>query len=226
MCERLKIADAGAEPDRRHCSAAATSRRSCWANGWRRTPRVLILDEPTRGIDVGAKSEIYALMDQLADQGVGDPDDLQRPGGNPRHERPRAGHARRPPRRRAARARHCPKRRSCTWPPEATIGHEEAGRHQRFPGDCVRGPAGFPRKRQLPAQSFQPRAAHWAVRHPQHCGRHAHHYRGHRPVGRVGGRLHFHDAVHPHGRAVGPRSPRCSLHWGWAPSLGLSTASS
>ncbi|MFO0863595.1 MAG: sugar ABC transporter ATP-binding protein [Gemmataceae bacterium] len=33
-------------------------------------PRVLILDEPTRGIDVGAKSEIYALMDQLAGQGV------------------------------------------------------------------------------------------------------------------------------------------------------------
>ena len=31
---------------------------------------VLILDEPTRGIDVGAKSEIYALMDDLARQGV------------------------------------------------------------------------------------------------------------------------------------------------------------
>ena len=36
-----------------------------------RQPRVLLLDEPTRGIDVGAKSEIYALMDQLAGQGVG-----------------------------------------------------------------------------------------------------------------------------------------------------------
>lgn len=35
-----------------------------------RTPRVLILDEPTRGIDVGAKSEIYALMDRLAQQGL------------------------------------------------------------------------------------------------------------------------------------------------------------
>ena len=33
--------------------------------------RVLILDEPTRGIDVGAKSEIYALMSQLAKQGLG-----------------------------------------------------------------------------------------------------------------------------------------------------------
>jgi ribose transport system ATP-binding protein len=35
-----------------------------------RRPRVLIFDEPTRGIDVGAKSEIYALMDQLAGEGV------------------------------------------------------------------------------------------------------------------------------------------------------------
>ena len=35
-----------------------------------RSPRLLILDEPTRGIDVGAKTEIYALMDQLAGQGV------------------------------------------------------------------------------------------------------------------------------------------------------------
>jgi ribose transport system ATP-binding protein len=33
-------------------------------------PRVLLLDEPTRGIDVGAKQEIYRLMEQLAEQGV------------------------------------------------------------------------------------------------------------------------------------------------------------
>ena len=35
-----------------------------------RTPRVLILDEPTRGVDVGARSEIYAVMDRLAADGV------------------------------------------------------------------------------------------------------------------------------------------------------------
>jgi ABC-type sugar transport system ATPase subunit len=34
-------------------------------------PRVLILDEPTRGIDVAAKAEIHALMNQLAQEGVG-----------------------------------------------------------------------------------------------------------------------------------------------------------
>jgi len=33
-------------------------------------PQILILDEPTRGIDVGAKSEIYALIDRLAKNGI------------------------------------------------------------------------------------------------------------------------------------------------------------
>lgn len=33
-------------------------------------PRVLLLDEPTRGIDIGAKQEIYLLMEELAAQGV------------------------------------------------------------------------------------------------------------------------------------------------------------
>ena len=34
-------------------------------------PRVLILDEPTRGIDVAGKSEVHKLVSQLADLGVG-----------------------------------------------------------------------------------------------------------------------------------------------------------
>lgn len=34
------------------------------------TPKVMILDEPTRGIDVGAKAEIYRLMRELADGGA------------------------------------------------------------------------------------------------------------------------------------------------------------
>jgi ribose transport system ATP-binding protein len=34
-------------------------------------PRILLLDEPTRGIDVGAKQEIYELIFKLAGQGLG-----------------------------------------------------------------------------------------------------------------------------------------------------------
>jgi ABC-type sugar transport system ATPase subunit len=38
---------------------------------WLRTrPRVLLLDEPTRGIDVGAKAEIYTLVRELAADGM------------------------------------------------------------------------------------------------------------------------------------------------------------
>jgi D-xylose transport system ATP-binding protein len=33
-------------------------------------PKVLIMDDPTRGVDVGAKYEIYKLMNELAEQGV------------------------------------------------------------------------------------------------------------------------------------------------------------
>ncbi len=33
-------------------------------------PKVIILDEPTRGIDVGSKAEIYGIIDELAGQGV------------------------------------------------------------------------------------------------------------------------------------------------------------
>ena len=34
------------------------------------TPRVLIVDEPTRGIDVGTKAEVHRLLSQLAAEGV------------------------------------------------------------------------------------------------------------------------------------------------------------
>lgn len=34
------------------------------------SPRILLLDEPTRGIDIGAKDEIYTLIGKLADEGI------------------------------------------------------------------------------------------------------------------------------------------------------------
>jgi ABC-type sugar transport system ATPase subunit len=40
------------------------------ARGLMAEPRVLFLDEPTRGIDVGAKVEIYGILNELVDRGV------------------------------------------------------------------------------------------------------------------------------------------------------------
>ena len=34
-------------------------------------PKLLIMDEPTRGVDVGAKAEIYKIMNELVQQGIG-----------------------------------------------------------------------------------------------------------------------------------------------------------
>ncbi|MBX3158252.1 MAG: sugar ABC transporter ATP-binding protein [Deltaproteobacteria bacterium] len=43
-----------------------------WTFGWQdgRGPRVLLLDEPTRGVDIGAKAEIYKLVEELAGRGT------------------------------------------------------------------------------------------------------------------------------------------------------------
>ena len=35
-----------------------------------RNPKVLIVDEPTRGVDVGAKAEVHQILVQLASQGI------------------------------------------------------------------------------------------------------------------------------------------------------------
>ncbi len=33
-------------------------------------PKILILDEPTRGVDIGAKAEIYQIMNKLTEEGI------------------------------------------------------------------------------------------------------------------------------------------------------------
>ncbi len=57
-------------------------------------PTVLILDEPTRGIDVGAKAEVHHIVDELAAPGRGHHPHLVGPARGAGDERPGAGHAR------------------------------------------------------------------------------------------------------------------------------------
>jgi ribose transport system ATP-binding protein len=70
MCDRLNIRTPALEQLVALLSGG-NQQKVVLAKWLARTPRVLILDEPTRGVDVGAKTEIYALMDQLTRQGVG-----------------------------------------------------------------------------------------------------------------------------------------------------------
>ncbi len=52
-------------------SLSGGNQQKCIIARWLLTnPKVLLLDEPTRGIDVGAKAEIYILMKKLADAGM------------------------------------------------------------------------------------------------------------------------------------------------------------
>ena len=57
-------------------------------------PSVLILDEPTHGIDVGSKAQVHRIIAELADSGPGDPGDLVGPARGARHQRPHPGHRR------------------------------------------------------------------------------------------------------------------------------------
>ena len=48
------------------------NQQKCIIGRWLLTePRVLLLDDPTRGVDVGAKAELYRLMDKLCRRGLG-----------------------------------------------------------------------------------------------------------------------------------------------------------
>lgn len=69
MVERLKIRLSG--PDQAAKSLSGGNQQKVVIAKWLGTdPEILILDEPTRGVDVGAKKEIYSIMNELAERGV------------------------------------------------------------------------------------------------------------------------------------------------------------
>ena len=81
----------GAErPGRRPASSRGGNQQKVVLSKWIYSdPDVLILDEPTRGIDVGAKYEIYTIINRLAACREGHHRDLVRAARAPRHLRPR-----------------------------------------------------------------------------------------------------------------------------------------
>ena len=71
LVDRLRIKTPSAEQEVGKLSGG-NQQKVVLARWLARKPDVLILDEPTRGIDVGAKAEIYKLIHQLAAEGMGD----------------------------------------------------------------------------------------------------------------------------------------------------------
>ena len=57
-------------------------------------PKLLVIDEPTRGIDVGTKAEVHRMLGEFASQGMAVLMISQRAARGARHRRPRARHAR------------------------------------------------------------------------------------------------------------------------------------
>ena len=70
IIERLAIVTPGLEREVRRLSGG-NQQKVVLAKWLHRSGRVLIFDEPTQGVDVGAKAEIFALMRQLAGEGRG-----------------------------------------------------------------------------------------------------------------------------------------------------------
>lgn len=59
-------------PDKKIVELSGGNQQKCIVARWLSTnPKVLILDEPTKGIDVGAKSEFYQMICEFAKQGLG-----------------------------------------------------------------------------------------------------------------------------------------------------------
>ena len=73
LCEKMRVSLRVKTPDLAECvqNLSGGNQQKALIARWLMTgPRILILDEPTRGIDVGAKAEIHRLISDLAAQGV------------------------------------------------------------------------------------------------------------------------------------------------------------
>ena len=117
VAERRRLAIRAPTWRRRCCSLSGGNQQKVVLAKWlAMQPRAIIFDEPTRGIDVGAKREIYDMMRALADCGRGDPDDLQRHGGGHRGQRPHRGDARGRDQRHPGRGRSSPSTGCWSWP--------------------------------------------------------------------------------------------------------------
>jgi ABC-type sugar transport system ATPase subunit len=70
MVQRLEVKAAGLEAA--ITSLSGGNQQKAIIGRWLLVkPKVLLLDDPTRGVDVGAKAELYRLMDHLCRQGLG-----------------------------------------------------------------------------------------------------------------------------------------------------------
>jgi ribose transport system ATP-binding protein len=68
--DRLRIKASG--PDQKVSDLSGGNQQKVLLARWLcLQPKVLLLDEPTRGIDVGAKAEVQALINELAEDGLG-----------------------------------------------------------------------------------------------------------------------------------------------------------
>ena len=70
LVERFDIRPAGSESRPAGTLSGGNQQKVVLAKWLASNPRILVLDEPTRGIDVSAKAEIYALINNLTAQGM------------------------------------------------------------------------------------------------------------------------------------------------------------